>query len=190
MKMVKRTLIAIAVVALVACAVQAAGPDPHFFPEGGTDDIAIKVNNEDITIGWPYEYKAITICTVPVFLNVGYYVEIDDCDGRKIEMQQVDCGDIGKGSGDWPCYYDCETIKIRSNFEVKLGTSLTKIGSVIDSWEAYYDGGDVVGPVTSFTSRTVCVKAWKAKLLNSEPGKKVRSVNLRSPSSPTFRTDS
>lgn len=175
--MIKRTLIAIAVVALVASAVQAAGPDPHFF--GGTDDVAIKVNNENITIGWPYEYKAVTICTIPVFLNVGYFVQIDDCDGRKIELKQVDCGDIGKGSGDWPCYFDCETIAIRSNFEVKLGTGLTKVGPVIDGWEAYYDGSDVVGPATGFQNRTVCVKAWKAKLLNSEPGIKVKVGELK-----------
>jgi hypothetical protein len=176
MKMVKRTLIAIAVVALVACAVQAAGPDPHFF--GGTDDVAIKVNNEDVTIGWPYEYKALTICTIPVYLNVGYFVQIDDCDGRKIEMQQVDCGDIGKGSGDWPCYFDCESIKIRSNFEVKMGTSRTKIGPVIDGWDSYYDGGDVVPGDGGWHDLKVCVKAWKAKLLESSPGKKVKVGEL------------
>jgi hypothetical protein len=179
MKMVKRTLIAIAVIALVASAAQALGPDPHFFPIGGKDDITIKVDNGSYDIGWPFEYKALTICTIPVYMNVGYYVEIDDCDGRKIELQQVDCGDIGKGSGDWPCYLDCETVKFRSNFEVKLGTDLVKIGSVIDSWKAYYDDSDVVGPSTGFVSRKVCVKAWKAKLLNSDPGKKIKVGELK-----------
>jgi len=179
MKMVKRTLIAIAVVALVACAVQAAGPDPHFYPPEGTDDIAIKVNNEDLTIGWPYEYKALTICTIPVFLNVGYFVEIDDCDGRKIEMQQVDCGDIGKNSDDWPCYFDCENVKLRANFDVKLGTDRVKVGPVIDGWDSYYDGGDVVPGDGGWHTMKVCVKAWKAKLLKSAPGKKVKVGELK-----------
>jgi len=177
--MIKRTLIAIAVVALVASAAQALGPDPHFFPIGGTDDITIKSDFQELDIGWPFEYKAITICTVPVYMNVGYYVEIDDCDGRKIELKQVDCGDIDKAAGDWPCYLDCETIKIRSNFEVKLGTKLVKIGPVIDGWEAYYDDSDLVGPTPDFTPRSVCVKAWKAKLLKNAPGAKIKVGELQ-----------
>ena len=176
MKMVKRTLIAIAVLALVASAVQAAGPDPHFFEKD--KDISIKVNNEKLEIGWPFEYKALTICTVPVYMNVGYFVQIDNCEDRKIELKQVDCGDIGKGSGDWPCYFDCEDIKIRANFEVKMGTDKHKVGPVIDGWDAYYDGGDVVPGDGSWHTVKVCVKAWKAKLLESSPGEKVKVGDL------------
>ncbi|MFH1717891.1 MAG: hypothetical protein ABIF19_11105 [Planctomycetota bacterium] len=171
--MIKRTLIAIAVVALMASAVQAAGPDPHFF-----DNTAIKVNIENIEIGWPYEYKALTICTMPVYMNVGYFVQLKDCSDRKIELKQVDCGDIGKGADDWPCYFDCETIKVRANFEVKLGTDLTKVGPVIDGWSAYYDGGSVVPGDGAYHEMKVCVKAWKAKLMNSAPGSKVKVGEL------------
>jgi hypothetical protein len=183
MKMIKRTLIAIAVIALVASAAQALGPDPHFFEKqiSGelTPDIAIKVNNETLDIGWPFEYKKVTICTIPVFMNVGYYVELEDCADRKIELQQVDCGDISKGSGDFPCYFDCDTVRIRANFLVEVSTDKKKMsGSIMADWDTYVDGDKEVPADGSWKSITVCVKAWKVKLLNHAPGSKVKVGDL------------
>jgi len=161
--MLKRTLIVIAVVAFLATSAQALGPDPHTDNSGG--DNAIKVNNQKMTIGWPFEYKALTICEIPVFMNVGYYVQVENCHERKIKLIQVDCTDpvVGKGSGDWPCYYDCENVKIRSNFEVKLGTDKVKIGPVIKDWASSVSPS-VVGPSSGWVTVSVCVKAWNTEL--------------------------
>ena len=174
----KKSLIAIAVVVALATLAHAAGPEPHYV---GSEDPMIKVDNENLDIGWPFEYKALTICTMPVYMNVGYYVRMEDCTKKKIVLQQVDCGDIGKKAADWPCYLDCEEFELRANFEVKLGTKLTKMGSVMDKWEAYYDEGKDVYDRTDGGKETfkVCVKAWKAQLYENAPGSKVQVGELQ-----------
>ncbi|MHC4116395.1 MAG: hypothetical protein ACYSWO_02695 [Planctomycetota bacterium] len=174
--MMKRTLIAIAVVALLASSAPAAGPDPH---TGGGNSPAIKVNNVKMEIGWPFEYKALSLCVIPVYMNVGYYVQLEKCHERKIKMQQVECSDMEKGS-DWPCYQDCEDMKIRANFEVKLGTSLKNKTGVIDGnkMAAYWKGGDIVDASGDWNTVTVCVEAWKVKLWKQNPGAQVKVADL------------
>ena len=171
--MLKRTLIVVAVVALLATSAQALGPDPH---TGGGNSPAIKVNLEKIEIGWPFEYKALNLCVIPVYMHVGYFVQVEKCNERKIKLVQVECSDpvMGKGDGDWPCYYDCENVKIRANFQVKLGLSKAKVGSVIDEWSAYFEGGDIVDANGGWNTITVCVKAWKARLYNNAPGTEIQ----------------
>ena len=183
MKMVKRTLIAIAVVALLATSTQALGPDPHSPVDGDFDEKhnSIKVNIVEMDIGWPFEYKALNLCVIPVYMNVGYFVQVHECTKRKIELRQVDCGDIGKKDEDWPCYLDCEDVKIRANFEVKLGLELAKNDAgddIIKDWDKYYDGADVVAGDGGWHTVSVCVKAWKAQLYKHNPGKKVQIGTL------------
>jgi heme/copper-type cytochrome/quinol oxidase subunit 2 len=173
--MLKRTLIAIAVVALLATSsAQALGPEPH---TGGGNSPAIKVNNVKMEIGWPFEYKALSLCVIPVYMNVGYYVQMEKCNERKIKLVQVECSDMEKGS-DWPCYQDCEDMKIRANFEVKLGTKLENKTGVIDKMAAYYKGGDIVDASGDWNTITVCVEAWKTKLYKSSPGSQVKVADL------------
>jgi hypothetical protein len=158
MKMVKKTLLAVALVAFLATVVQAADPS---------------IKEDD---SWPghWVWDTQDICTMPIYMDVGMFVQVEKCNERKIELKQVDCGSIGKGGGDYPCYKDCDVVKVRANFEVKLGTSLTKsTGSPIDSWSAYYEGGDVVAGDGAYHGMTVCVSAWKTKIWNAAPGDKV-----------------
>ena len=174
--MVNRIIIAIVVVALTATSAQALGPEPH---EGILDgNFAIKVDIERFAIGFPFEYKPLALCVVPVSMNVGFFVQVEDCDSKKIVLTQVDCSDIEKSAGDWPCYFDCETVRIRYNFEVKLGVKLKAESPVINQWEAYYDGSDIVSPSGNYETVTVCVKAWRAQLFLQAPGSQVRVGTL------------
>jgi hypothetical protein len=176
MKMVKRTLIAIAVVALLATSAQALGPEPH---TGGGNSPAIKVNHQKMHVMWPFEYKALDLCVIPVYMNVGYYVQIEKCNERKIKLQQVPCDELVKGGSDWPCYSDCEDIKIRNNFEVKLGCKLENRASVIDKKACFFKGGDVIQPSAGWQKITVCVELWKTKLWNGQsPGAEVKVADL------------
>jgi hypothetical protein len=175
MKMVKRTLIAIALVAFLASTAPA-GYSVHYF--GPIDnDKGVKVDGHE-KVFWPYEYKEIDICDIPVKMEIGGYVEIDDCTKRKIILKQVDCAEIGKGGGDFPCYLDCETIKIRANFDAKLGTRLVKDSPVIEKWEGFYDGGDVVPGDGAWHNMKVCLKMWKAKLWDGTVGDEVQIGTL------------
>jgi hypothetical protein len=168
MKMAKRVLIAIAVVALLATTVQAYDPVIKKDSSNG-----VKKDN-----WWPFEYIALDLCTMPIYMDVGMYVQLKDCDKKKIELKQVDCADIEKGSGDFPCYLDCESFDIRANFQVKLGTRLEKTSTAIKDWSAYYDGDDLVPGDGNYYTRTVCVKAWKSEIWTVQPGDKVLVGNL------------
>ena len=171
--MIKRTLIAIAVVALLATSAHAALSE--WYLDFG-DSAAVKVDGTDTpTFRWPYtiSYKALTVCNIPIKMKVGMYVQVKDCKKKKITLEQVDCGDIGKGSSDYPCYLGCVTFDVRANFDVKLGTSLHKEGDVIGDWSAYYDGGDVVPGDGDYHAIKVCVKAWKTAIYKASPGDSV-----------------
>lgn len=172
--MIKRTLIAIAVVALLATSAHAA-LDVHYLPFG--DHHAVKVDGSE-NIRWPYEYKSLVVCNIPIKMHVGMYVQVKECKKKKLVLEQVDCGDIGKGSGDYPCYLDCVDFDVRANFEVKMGTSLNKSGDVIKEWSAYYDGGDVVPGDGHYHNIKVCVKAWKTQIYSAAPGDEVTVGSL------------
>jgi uncharacterized protein involved in high-affinity Fe2+ transport len=169
MKMIKRTLIAIAVVALLATSAHAA-LDIHYLPFG--DHHAVKVDGSE-NVRWPYEYKALVVCNIPIKMHVGMYVQVQDCKKKKIVLKQVNCSDIGKGDGDYPCYLGCVEFNVRANFDVKLGSSLHKAGDVIADWSAYYDGGDTVAGDGDYHGVKLCVKAWKTAIYKAAPGDEV-----------------
>jgi len=167
--MIKRTLIAIAVVALLATSAHAA-LDIHYLPFG--DHHAVKVDGSE-NVRWPYEYKALVVCNIPIKMHVGMYVQVQDCKKKKIVLKQVNCSDIGKGDGDYPCYLGCVEFNVRANFDVKMGASLHKDGDTINEWSAYYDGGDVVAGDGDYHGVKLCVKAWKTSIYKAAPGDEV-----------------
>jgi hypothetical protein len=170
--MVKRTLIAIAVVALLA-SVAPAEIEVHYWGPIG-DDEGVKVDGNDDNIYWPYQYIALDLCSMPVKMEIGMYVEVQDCNKKAIKLKQVDCSEISKGGGDFPCYHDCEKFKVRANFDVQLGTRLVKgSAGVIDGWSAYYKGDSIIPGDGADHEVEVCVKAWKAKLWVGTVGQEV-----------------
>lgn len=176
--MIKKTLIAMTAVVLLATVAQAALEEFHFSRDGHA---FTKVDGKE-TVRWPFDYKALDICCMPVRMSLGMFVQVEKCADKKIILEQVDCGDIGKGSGDFPCYLDCEKFRVMANFDVKLGTRLTREDipgdDVIDSWEAYYNGDSVVPGDGSFHEVEVCVKAWKARLWRGAPGDETKVGTL------------
>jgi hypothetical protein len=167
--MLKRTLIAVAVVALMATTVQAYGPDAETGQQG--KNAGFKIHPIKMDIFWPFvEYKAIDLCTIPVKMEVGIFVQVEKCHEKKIILKQKECGDLGRGlnsNSHWPCYTGCTNVKVRSNFDIKLGLKKAKSsGSILDKWEAYFAEGSptTVNAGTGWTEVTVCVDAWQAKL--------------------------
>jgi hypothetical protein len=169
MKMIKRTLIAIAVVALLATSTHAA-LDIHYLTGG--DSQAVKVDGSE-NVRWPYEYKALVVCNIPIKMKVGMYVQVQDCKKKKIILSQVNCSDIGQGDDKYPCYLGCVDFNVRANFDVKMGSSLHKDGDVIADWSAYYDGGDTVPGDGNYHNVKLCVKAWNTAIYKAAPGDEV-----------------
>ena len=169
--MIKRTLIAIALLALLATSVHAA-LDPSGTDLFIGDHHAVKVDGSE-KVRWPFEYKALPVCIIPIKMHVGMYAQVKDCKKKKLILQQVDCGDIGKGAGDYPCYLGCVSFDIRANFEVKMGANLVKVGPTIKDWNWYYDGDDVVPGDGDYHSVKCCVRAWKTIIYKATPGDEV-----------------
>ena len=110
--------------------------------------------------------------------STGLYIEMDNCDEKMVVLKQVDCADIGKGTRDYPCHYGCEMFKLRANFEVKLRVKLQKEGDIIESWSAYYDGGDIVPGDGNYHLIRVCLKSWKTKIENIPPDEQIQVGTL------------
>jgi hypothetical protein len=174
MKMIKRTLIAIAVVALLATSVHAALSE-HYFNEDKS--YSIKVDGSE-NFRWPVEYKYLTICSIPIKMHVGMYVQIENCKDKKILLQQVNCSDISRGDNDFPCYLGCTTLKVRANFPVKMDADREKVGNGIKDWDDYYDGGNTVDGDGNYHEVKVCVKAWNTSIWKASPGDEVEVGKL------------
>ena len=163
--MIKKCLIAIAVVALLATTVQAAT-----YP-------AIKHE------GWPWTkiYDSLPICTFPVVLEVGHYVQIWKCNEIKMKLEQVDCSAIGEAADKFPCYGDvdealdlhgpaCVTIQARANFPAVFGATFSASGTDIigANYSLTWPSGNSILGGGSWESLKLCMTAWSVALWNSE----------------------
>jgi hypothetical protein len=70
------------------------------------------------------QYKPIDLCKFPVSIDIGHYVQLKECHKRKIELKQVDCEDIGRGGGDFPCYKGSDIIEVKANFPAVFTASI------------------------------------------------------------------
>jgi hypothetical protein len=173
MKMVKKSIFALAVVALLVTVVHA-------------DDPTIKRDGD-----WPWTYKAIDLCKFPVYMDVGHYVQLKECHKRELKLKQVDCDSIGKGGGDFPCYSGCEEIEVKANFPAIFGAKLSKIGGILKDTSVYWTGDDnqIDGSTGGWEKLEVCIDAWKAEIWRaSEPDDKLKvgelTINVKPPDGP------
>jgi len=165
MKMVKKILFTIAVVAFLAASVQAVDPGKYKQKFDGM---------------WPFEYIYVPVCSIKVLMDVGYFVQLEKCGDYKIKLKQVPCDKEPypkSTTKDFPCYEDCEKIKVRANFEAKLGG---KVVNKVSFWpgdkeKVYYTAAegvvaDVIPGDGSWHTRYVCIKAWDIKIWEAGEG--------------------
>ena len=165
--MVKKCLIAIAVVALLATTVQAIEQPDGF----------IKLDPQTDPGGWPWTqtitFDTFNICTIDVKLEVGHFVQIEDCgDIDALKLQQVDCSVIGKDGDDFPCYEGCRSFRARANFPAFFGATFDGSQGDLDSdiiggnhsldWDST-DDNEILGD-GEWEDLKICMTAWKVKL--------------------------
>ena len=155
--MVKKCMIALAVVVLIVSVVSAADPAIQ----------AIDLCKFPVYMGTGYyvQLPEYNNCVYPVYTDVGYYVELKDCNLRELTLVQVDCESIGKSAEDFACFSDCEDIEVRANFPAIFGTKLAKIGSPLTYVAVYW--GDNINQINGsgdWEQLTVCINAWKVQI--------------------------
>jgi hypothetical protein len=185
MKMLKKCLFAITVVALLAATVQAdtAQYKGHPWP-------------------WPIEWKEVVVCKFPVFMEIGYWIEIKDCQDLEIILVQVDCDKLkGKSTDKWPCYEGCEKIKVRTNFEANLDLDFEDDADLVDDDKVFWedilptvDDDIQVGPTGGdWQELTICLDLWSTDLwetaVPSRAGEKSKIGEIEIKVEPTADVD-
>ena len=108
--MLKASAITVAVAALLATGVQAGEIKTHT---------------------WPVQFVFLEITSIPVVMDIGYYIRIKDQDKLKIKLVQDEL-DIHKFVG-------CVAMVVESNFNAVLSASITQTGAVIGDFTVSLD---------------------------------------------------
>jgi spore coat polysaccharide biosynthesis protein SpsF (cytidylyltransferase family) len=117
---------------------------------------------------WPCEFKFVDLCDIPVYMNVGLYVEILDQHLLKIILEQEDID----------TYSGCVTIYIKSNFDLILGcyTELKDAGQQMGGKMTCEINPDTFVPKTlceGVAEREVCVNYDKVGITHHDYGKDI-----------------
>ena len=136
----KKVLISLAVVALLAVGVQAGEIKTH---------------------SWPCQYVSLEITSIPVVMDIGYYIKIKDQDKLKIKLVQDEL-DIHKFKG-------CTDMVVESNFNAVLSASISKTGAVDGEYSVSLDTSTAN---KGSTTVKVCATLTKAALQQQDAGTK------------------
>jgi hypothetical protein len=151
-EMLKRSvLVAIAVASLLALSASA-GEIKHY--------------------NWPghWVWDAQDICTIPVYVKIGMFVQILNQGDLEIILNQTD----------WQTYEGCVDFQIKCNFRVELGCHVTSTGAMPGTYSCSISGGNVVEPTYSgdAATRDVCVRVEEARIVHLEPNDKVKVADV------------
>lgn len=144
----KKTLFAVAVVALLA-AVAPAGE--------------IKIHE------WPCAFIPQEITTIPVVMDVGFWVKIKDQDKLKIKLSQKSIHE----------FEGCTDVPIETNSNLTLSCSISATGAVPGKWSCSVSPADLDAPGGTVS---VCAKVKDADLSKTPGGSKnvhVATVSLK-----------
>lgn len=160
-KMLKKCLFAIALTALLAVTIQAGTPKAGVPWEDDCDTWAYKGH----PYPWPVEYKKIEICRIPVWMEIGFWVEIKGCEDAEILLVQEDCLEVDRKEGDWPCYKGCTNIAIRTNFEASIDGDVSHDGMDMSHKEWFNTEEPLILPGDgNWHEIEACVVAYKVEL--------------------------
>jgi len=140
--MLKRSLIAVAVVAMLASGVNAGEIKAHC---------------------WPTQFVALEITTIPVVVDIGYYVIIKDQTKLGIKVVQMAdnlksfCGCLNRNG--------ITKMDVITNFDMKLAASVTKASGIEGTMKVSLDSTDTACATGNFgTSAEIAVTAPGAKV--------------------------
>ena len=147
--MLKKSLFVVAVVAMLAVAGQAGEIKTHT---------------------WPTTFVAQEIATIPVVMDVGYWIVVKDQSSNKITMSQVDTKNF---SG-------CKDIKVENNFALTLTCSISQDGPVGGNFSCDFGPGvSSLDLDPSANTVKVCAYLSNADLKNSNPKSNVKVATVK-----------
>jgi len=164
--MVKKCMIALAVVVLIVSVVSAADP--------AIQAIDLCKFPVYIDVGYYVQLPEYNNCMFPVYTDAGYYVEIKDCNLRKLNLVQVDCESIGRDGGDFPCYKGSDVIQVKANFPAIFNASLNKNSGDEDKLKnvnLYWENGvNTIKGCAGWEELKLCLEVWNVDLHKTAVG--------------------
>lgn len=110
---------------------------------------------------WPCQFISLEITSIPVVMDVGYYVRIKNQDSLRIKLVQDEL-DIHKFKG-------CTDMVVESNFNCILSASITKTGAIDGSYSVSLD---TTNCNAGSTTVKVCATLTNANLTGQPAGTK------------------
>ena len=138
--MLKRRMVAVAAAALLAAGVQAGEIKTHT---------------------WPVQFVPLEITSVPVVMDVGFYVRIKDQDKLRIKLVQ--------NEQDIHSFRGCVDMIVESNFDLVLSATITKTGAIPGDYSVSLDH-TTAG--SGSTTVKVCAELKNASLAGQPAGTK------------------
>ncbi|MHC4532767.1 MAG: hypothetical protein ACYS6K_02340 [Planctomycetota bacterium] len=133
-------------------------------PEEKTEEVEEKAEEK-------CKYNPLDICKFPLSIKVGYYIQLKECNKRKITLVQVDCKSIGRGGSDFPCYKGSDVIEVKANFPAIFSASIEKNDGGEDMLEEvnlYWENGvNTIQGTGDWEELKLCIEAWKVKIWKS-----------------------
>ena len=111
------------------------------------------------TYDWPCQFISQELTTIPVVMDVGYWVRIKDQNKLKIKLQQKDIH----------TYEGCTDMKVECNLNITLSSSISATGAVPGNYSCSLDPADIDSPGGTVT---VCAKLTNADLSKTPGGSK------------------
>jgi len=120
------------------------------------------------------KYEPIDLCMFPVSLDVGHFVQLKECNKRKIKLVQVACKSIGKDGDDFPCYKGSDVIEVKANFPAIFNASFNQSDGdedMLKNVNLYWENGvNTIKGTGSWEKMKLCLEAWDVDLYKSTPG--------------------
>ncbi len=122
--------------------------------------LAVGVQAGEIkTHEWPCQFIALEITSIPVVMDIGYFIRIKDQDKLRIKLVQ-DEQDIHKFKG-------CVDMTVESNFNAILSASITKTGAIDGNYSVSLD---TTAANKGSTVVKVCATLTNANLVGQDAG--------------------
>jgi hypothetical protein len=108
--------------------------------------------------------EKVEISRIPLFMEVGFWVEMKGCDDAEILLTQEDCLKVGRKEDDFPCYKGCTDIAIRTNFEAEIDGDVSH--DIDMSHKEFFNGEEtlVLRGNGNWHEIEVCVIGYKVEL--------------------------
>ena len=142
--------------------------------EKNTEEVEKNTEEVEEKAEGAWKYHPIDLCKFSVNMEVGHYIQLKECNKRKIELKQVQCEEIGQANNKFPCYKGSDVIQVRANFPAILNATIDKSSGdeeILEEVNLYWENGvNTIQGCIGWEELTLCLETWGVDLWNFTPG--------------------